>query len=419
MLNRIEVHVSTQVGPTNRSSFGSYTRSTRCHGQPDRQNVASRVLVPIMDCATGTRPIPDGKRHHFLNHSALTAHLAAGEETVNADYILPVRLGLFLDLPNGGANGSIGERPREAVVFQHSAQVQVLNANRIESAHKIERQFVLNIGAAIRNLFVQIGYALLPEKAPFAAFLFPGKLPLHPRHAPGIVAAIFRIRNALAIRKRCESIDAEVKADRLSGFGKLFDGDIHYQRDEVSAGWLANQPQTRRLRNLGPRPLDFERPNFCNGQRAAFSIEPEPGLGVFDRLPAVLAPKSWIFGTFLKKVDVCSLQITQGLLLDDAGTLRQPRSRLVVPPLRHVGGRLRVIYAPAVFERLAALRQRAVEHVARAAKLTRQVLLLGLSRVASERPTLYHALQFTSAICKSQQHSFPPRPERRGLSEIP
>lgn len=47
MPNTLEVHVSTQAGPTNRSSFGSYARSTRCHGLPDQNNAQAALIAKL------------------------------------------------------------------------------------------------------------------------------------------------------------------------------------------------------------------------------------------------------------------------------------------------------------------------------------------------------------------------------------
>jgi hypothetical protein len=76
MPNILWVRTSPQAGFPGRIPDGSYVRSMRCHGLPDRNNISCRIGVSVMNNATLAGPFPNRQRQR-LDRFATFAKFAA------------------------------------------------------------------------------------------------------------------------------------------------------------------------------------------------------------------------------------------------------------------------------------------------------------------------------------------------------
>ena len=158
MHNSFEVRTSTGLALQSLSLARSYGPSMRRNGQPDRLYVRGRVVVPVVvHTASGALPILDAKHNGAVDVTACRAHLAARKPAVDLHDLAPVALGLGLQKSGEDPDSDVQNAAREAVVFDHPAQVQVFNANRVEALHHFGGELVRSIHARVGDLRVQLG----------------------------------------------------------------------------------------------------------------------------------------------------------------------------------------------------------------------------------------------------------------------
>ena len=392
------------------------TVSTSCHRVPHGQNIAGGVFIPVMGSAARACPFTNAERHPLLQRAARTAHLAGREPAVNLDHGLSVHCGLGFDSADRVTDSCIAQAASKAVVFDHAAQVEVFDADHIETGYKAPRQFVGNVLAGVCDLLVQHGDPLPLPLVAVRALHLAGKGLLLAFHLPLVAVRVLRIGDALAGGERGEAADAEVDANRLACFWERRGLNVHHHRDEVLAGRLANHGHGGRVYRHMLGPLDLERADLGQHKALIANLKLEGGTGVFSRLAAILPFEGRVLGALLKEVAERGLKMAQRILNWNAGHFVQPdRFRLALQYGQRSAG-LDVVHPLAVLERFGALVKAPVVDVPHAAERLRKLLGLRIGWVASEGPSLFHALHYTVASCKMQWNAIPPRPERRGLS---
>lgn len=176
MLNALSVRTSQTVGFPLRRADGSYTVSMRCHGLPDRQNIRRCIRVAVVDCAAfRARPFPHAQRQFLNDVSAVGAGLRGREPSVDLDHGFAVPRGLLFDHADGRSDGCVVQRAGKAVVLGRAAQVEVFDADHIETGNEIGAQLVQRVEATVGDLLVDAGNMTLDLLAPLAALLRPGK----------------------------------------------------------------------------------------------------------------------------------------------------------------------------------------------------------------------------------------------------
>ena len=368
----------------------------RRNGLPDRQNVRRCIRVAVVDCAAfRARPFPHAQRQFLYGMSAVKAGLRGWKPSVDLDHGFSVPLGLLFDHADGRSDGCVVQRAGKVVVLGHAAQVEVFDADHIETGYDVGAQLMQRIAAAVGDLLVDAGDVTPGLLAPLAALLRPGKVFLIERQPTLPLGAMLRIADALAVRQRCKARDAEVDTDRFAGFRQRRGLSLNHQRHEVFATCRANQTNRRRMRDHLARPLDLDRADLGELENAPLGVEREAAPGVVSRLPSLFALKGGVRSALVEEVGKRDLQVTQRLLQADAGHFIQPDVlRRCLQRRKRLVGR-RVTYALTSAECIGAQPQRPVPNEPHAAERLRKMLLLLGRWVAAECPSGFHVSHFT------------------------
>lgn len=394
-INALSVRTSLGLAPAGLGRRASDSPSMRSHGLPDRQNVRRRILVTIVDGAASlARPFSDGQRKALDYMAAAGACLARREPAVDFYDRLPIACGLFLQhaccLPDAGVRNRAGE----AVVLQHPAQVQILNADRIEASHHAGAKFVQCICASVGDFLVDTRNVAFRYRSAFAAFLAARKAFLVEGESPLPCGAVFWIRDPLAGAQGRQAAHPEVDTDGGASFGKRDWSYLYHKRDEEFSRSRADQANRRWMRDCLARPAHLEGADLGDLQDARRLIERKSALTVVGRLPRVFAFESWVGCALGEEIRESNLKIAQRLLKADARYLIQPRRlRLLLARGQRLVGR-GVAYALPGPKGIGSFTQRLIPYVAHAAERPVEVLRLLWRRIAAEFPSGLHASHF-------------------------
>ena len=174
------------------------TVSTSCHRVPHGENITGGVFVPIVGSAARACPFTDAQRHLFLQRTALAAHLAAREPAVDLDHGFAVHGGFGLNHPDGVTDSGIAQAAGKAVVLDHAAQVEILDADHVESGNKAPRQLGGGVLAGVGDLFMQHSNPLFLPLVAVRSLHLAGQRLLLALHAPLVAVRVLRVGDALA-----------------------------------------------------------------------------------------------------------------------------------------------------------------------------------------------------------------------------
>lgn len=392
MHNNLEVRTSTGLALQSLGLAQSYGPSMRRNGQPDRLYVRGRIVVPVvMHAASGAIPILDAKHYGAVDVTAGRAHLAARKPAVDLHDLAPVALGLGLQQPGKHPDSGVRNAAREAVVFDHSAQVQILNADCVEVLHHVGSELVRRVHSGVSDFGVQLGDGPNSMLAPIATLGLARQSALQERHALGVSVPVFRVGNSLASGQRGKPVQPEVNPDSLASCRELHRINLDNERSEVAARGITHDSQAGCVQNGVARPLDLDVADLCQRQSVRFNIQLESAFGVLHALRAVLSLKARVAGALLKKVLVGGLQVAQALLHRHAGNIVQPGDIRLSLELGQGGACLCVADALAVLEPDAAQVQRPVVNVTHAPKGLRKMFGLGIRWIQAVRVAGLHA----------------------------
>ena len=378
------------------------TVSTSCHRVPHGENITGGVFVPIVGSAARACPFTDAQRHLFLQRAALAAHFAAREPAVDFDHGLSVHGGFGLNHPDGVTDSGIAQAAGELVVFKHPAQVQIFDADHIESGNKAPRQLGRGILSGVGDLLVQYSNPLFLPLIAVRALHLAGQRLLLALHAPLVAIHVLRIGDTLACGQRSKSADSEVNANGLPGFWQQRRVDINHQRHEVFAARLADDGYRSRINWDMLGPLDLQRAKLRYQQPLIANLEPESRPGVVRRLLAVLAFEGRVASALLEEIGERGLQVAQRLLSRDTGDIVQPSRFWLLLELCQRRAGLRIIHPLAALERFGPLIKAPVVDKPNAAERLGKRFGLLIGGVASECPSLFHVLHASIVSCKLQ-----------------
>jgi hypothetical protein len=317
------VHSSTRNAFTSLSSQRSSILSLRCHGLSDRQNVASRIFVPIVPyIALGTCPFSDTERKRLYNVSTIKAPLSGRKEPVYLHQRLSVPGGFVFQHPSEYSKAGITDRMRKATVSDHSAYVQVFNNDEVKPSHQVSGDLMKVIIPCIRNEFLQFRYCKASSFPSATAFLPSAHDALQSSQLPIRSLKVLWVRYSLASGQSGETMNAKVDADRSIGFRKMLNSFIEHQGDVV--------PSSRRLgyRDRGRTTGELARPSHFQFAKLRYGkstiAELECANGIFRRLLLPLFLESGVCGALLKECLKGGLQMAQSLLRGHRGDLLQP-----------------------------------------------------------------------------------------------
>lgn len=398
----------------------TYTRSASCNRLPDGQNVASSILIPIMRCTAITPPLSYRQGQSRLQAATGRAHLAARKPAVDFNHGLSMHRRFVFKGSDCATDTGVGQAAGKAVVFDHAAQVQVFNADRVVSSNEAPSQFLIYIGSRVGDLFMDSRHPLPLNLVAVRAFSLACQRLLLAFELPVVAVRVCRVGNTLAAGQRSQTADAEVDTDRFAGLGQGCRLYINDQRDEVAAGGLADNRRRGRHYRHALGPFDFEPSELGDDQTLIANFKLERRAGVFRRLFAVLAFEGWVARAFVEEVTEGGLQMPQGLLRWHAGYLVQPRKINVLLERAQRRTGLVVVHTLAAGERRRALSKETVKHEPRAAERASKNLRLLASGVAAEVPALFHGSHYNTLFCKTNQRrkALPPRPKRTGFPAL-
>lgn len=120
------------------------------------------------------------QREFFIDSSALPTELARGKKAVNRHYLPPIPLGFVFQLPAAFTKGCIADRESQAVILDHSCNVQVLYADEVVRLCYFCRHLVDVVLSAALDAPVQPGKFLLCLVLPSTTSLPSSKFPVQP-----------------------------------------------------------------------------------------------------------------------------------------------------------------------------------------------------------------------------------------------
>jgi len=323
------------------------TRNPRLPAGCKAVDIFRRVHVAVLPrSAIGTRPISDVQRHLFLIRAALATGFATRKPAVYDHHAPPVPVRLVLDLPAEFAHAHVGNRSRDAVVFQHPGHVQVFQLNHVGTANNLSGGLMQEVSAHRRNVRVNL-CDLDPLLAPaVTTFLHPCQAALLLFQVsqllfqvPGIARpAFFR-----AIPADDDILNSQVQAHGSPGQRQRLNLDFTGKRHEIApVGCFAHRRHFRdSCRNL--RPADIQKAELGQFQEFARLI----GAGdmplvqlIANRL-AVKAGFEFRITGFLTGFDPAKegvegfILVYQALRQTAGGGIRQPREFTALP-FRHL-----------------------------------------------------------------------------------
>ena len=368
------------------------------------KNVFCSVLISVQIlAAVFAFELADFQTHAAVNMAAIIAPLAAWKEAVRNTQFSPIPSAFvsqhLTELSEAGATDMLGE----VWILDHAPHVQVLDCQHVEPAHQIRGEFVQRVLPAVGDLGVQPrNFQPLAIPAP-TSFDATGENPLQSCQPCGVAGSVARISNPLAVTQRGEPTDSQVNPDHASSLGERGLGwFIQTKTHEVASipalgyragSWLARETAT---------PLDVKPTNFGNCKVAVCRIPFECSCSIRGGLLAVLAGELWIGRSLGEEIGECSLQMSQGLLLRDAGSFTQPSELWIGAMFRPSRAAGIVVDRLAVLEAVRSQAQCEVVGVAHTAELPRQLPRLAVCRVAPECHANFHLQEsmFSCKICQ-------------------
>jgi hypothetical protein len=317
------------------NTTGFTDSSSRSHGmsfrQADLQNVLRGIFISVMDHATTrANPTPNRQRHLCSDLPTMRAALTRGIPAVNLSKRLAVPVTFVFQIELEYAKPSVTDALGEAVVLDHAAHVQILNANHVKAFDQISRDFVQVIASRVGNVGVDASnFKLL--SFPASATLFASREnPLRFRQALLMLAGVLGIANSFAIGQRGEAIDSQVHADTQTGLWQRLERFIQNECRKVAPSAVLGYRDRAWIAFERSRPTDVEPAQTSNLQTARTRVPFKAGTGVLGGLITVLAAEVWVLGTFVKEVAESGLQVSKCLLRWNARDFVQPQGRFLL-----------------------------------------------------------------------------------------
>ena len=357
-----------------------------------------------MYCPTlGACPLANGERQTFDNMPAVVAPFAGWEEAIHLGERLPVAVALVLQESRELAHRSVTESAGETVVLDHTAHVQVFDADRVEPANDVGGDLVHVVETRVGDLRLNAGDLDTLAISSVTSFLASREHALCLGEFTGLFLGQTRVDDVFAVGQGGEPVDTEIDADGLAGLRQGGNWFIENQRDEVPSiaalGYRRSSGSTRE----GSRPVDIEETEFGDSQVAVGSVILEGAQRVLCGLWTVLFLEGRVAGALAEEVPERGLKMPKRLLRRDAGDLVEPCSSLLLLQLREGGRRGVVVYVLSDVVSIGASAECPVVDETTGSEGPRQHALLRRSWVEPESVTDFHNINRTRVKDASQE----------------
>jgi len=384
-------------------------------GLSDRQYIQCGVVVPVVDDATNRAcPFTNRQRQRGNNVAAIVTPLTGREEAVNLDHLFAVPGALVLQQAHKLAHRGITECLGQAVVADHPAHVQILDANHVEAAYQGSGDFLHVVEAGIRDAGVAAGDLYPLTLAAVTAFLFAGQGFLLLCQFAELLLEQPRVDDMLSVREGGEPVDTHVNPDGVASFWQRLDGRVEHQSHEVPAVTVLGYRHSGWGTGEWARPADIQAAELGNGQVAVGGVPVEGAGGVLRRLRAMLAFEGRIRCAPLEEVNEGCLQVAQCLLRGHGRYFVEPRGFWLLLQLGQGRRRRFIIHPRTIVVSISTSAQGPVIHKTARAKGTREDAPLVSSGVQAKLVAHLHRNHGKSVSSESQ----PPRMERHFLRQL-
>src|SRR5215467_3628203 len=157
-------------------------------------------MITTTDTSAPLTFVNSNRQGHLLPVTAIATNLAR-VSWINSFKHTPGAFSLGLCHPEKVPPSHITDRLREMVVFQHPANVQILDRDRVKTSYKIGRNLVVKILPAARHFQMRHGdFDSLPDAA-LRSFLSARKPSLLSLQVVQGVLEMARIRDLISVRE--------------------------------------------------------------------------------------------------------------------------------------------------------------------------------------------------------------------------
>lgn len=389
------VHASTECASGSRSSQASYLSSTCSNGVSLRRfNILCCILISIvMGSALGAIPLTNVEWKSFNDVATRGTHLAGWEESVNYLFDLPIPFTFICEHVSEHTHPHIGYNTSKTVIGCHATHVQVFDANDIESANQVGSELVQTVRSAVTNVFMQPSYFDALSLPPHTTFLTSCENALQPCQLGEIAPKMFRVCNALTVRKGSQSTNPKVNSNSLTCLRKFFNSFIEAKSDKVSPRRFLDYRNRCRFALEFSTQLNVETTKTRKTQIFVSSVPFEGTTGVFSRLSIPLFFVCRVAAAFSPKVEEGSLQMSKRLLSWYTGYVIQPFCGLLFfercEHCRSIVVADSLLFGSPSF---GAVVEGPIINVAATTKNSGEFLGLGVSRIKPESISCFHTI---------------------------
>ena len=319
------VHGSTDAARNGLSRSSSDASSPRRWGKSCPLDIYCRVLIAVVvGLALWAIPLAHGQRQTFQNVTADVTPLARREEAINLLQRLPIAVALVGEHRSEGAKCSVGETPRQAVVTDHAAHVQIFDADCVEAAHKVGCDLVHVIRPGISYVSVNLGDSHTGMLSPPATLDSPCEHSLCSRQLSLPLFTVAHVRDSLTVREGSETRDSEVNPDHSASLRQSLEGFVEAKGHEITSNAVLDYRGGSGATAELSAPTNLQLADLGNGQGLVQRLKLEAGSRVLGGLLPTLFLERWIPCAVLEEIAEAPLQVPQGLLRRDARDLVQP-----------------------------------------------------------------------------------------------
>ncbi len=310
-----------------------------------RQDVISRILVPIVEGATfGAAPGARGKRQRFDHEPAFRAAFAARKEPVHEPELPAVPGALVGEHLAEGGHAQVANAPGKAFLAHHATHIQILDADHIKASDQVGSKLGEMIPAAVAYPGVEAGNPLALAVPTAASPLTSGKDALQPAQPCELLSEMPGIGHALPVGERRQTVDAEINPHARSGPGKRFHRFVQAETRKVTPSTvLGYRNRAGRTREL-PGPADAQVPNLGESEVHLLPVPPEGGTGELGALLPAPRLEAGIGRPLREEVAVGRLQVPEALLEGNTGDIAKPLTATLLFPLGKGGARLAIAH---------------------------------------------------------------------------
>jgi hypothetical protein len=387
---------------------GAYIRSTGLHATvcpTARFNIFRCIMVPIVNCITlRTGPGAHPPSQLFPNVTASRTSLTARIKAINLMKDTPIPFGLIFQLINQLAPAHIYNMFTQIPIRDHILDRQILSIDRLVFANQPSAQLMQMIQTRAGNFVMYLCSLQASLFSILRSYLFATQETLCSSQSPLVPCSIFRIRDFLSFGS-CQRIGQPYVNANLFGCGlHILSWFINLKTYEIMSSSSTRYGNHRWVGPESSRPFNFQFSHLSQSQGASFHIPRKGHLSIGSRLPLDFFLKLRVMCSFFPKIDICRLQVSQGLLQGYATNLLQPASlRLLFQDSKHSVG-LRMAdgffsFIPSLLSNM----QEVIKNISYGAKCFRQMFLLFWSRITPVFEGLdRHLLQITPPSCQSK-----------------